>query len=139
MSVPTAPATEIAPVVSSVRFDALPPVVPAMLAMSMAPLDPLPMPRVVPSASTVAPRLTEAVSALPGLMLALPRTCKAPMATGLPKVLSWPCKLLGPAVCVKPPLKFITVLLLLPRLTVPVVVSVTALLTSSTAPKKSTS
>ena len=139
MSVPTAPATEIAPVVSSVRLDALPPAEPAMLAMSIAPLLPLPMLSVVPSAKTTAPKVTAAVRALPGLMLALPRTCKAPMATGLPKVLSWPCKLLGPAVCVKPPRKFSSVPLLLPRLTVPVVVSVTALLTSSTAPKKSTS
>ncbi len=126
ISVPMVLETVTAPVVLIVRFEALPLAVPAIDDKLIVFAIPVPIVRVTPSASVVAPKVMVPVEAPPIDVLELTVTGAPRLITPLPAALTVPPKLirLG-AVAVIPPVNAV-VSPPLPKVTVPVLAKVVA-------------
>ena len=126
ISVPIVLETVTAPVVLMVRFEALPLAVPAIDDKLIAFAIPVPIVRVTPSASVVAPKVMVPVEAPPIDVLELTVTGAPRLITPVPAALTVPPKLirLG-AVAVTPPVNAV-VSPPLPKVTVPVLAKVVA-------------
>ncbi|CAM3803335.1 hypothetical protein POBR111598_10440 [Polynucleobacter brandtiae] len=129
MSVPIVLEILTTPVVLIVRFEVVPPAVPATDDKLIALLMPVPSVRVAPSTSVAAPKVMVPVAVPPNKVLARTLTAVVPRLITLVVLFAVivPAKylVLG-AVAVKPPVKF-RVPPLAPRASVPVLLKVTAL------------
>ena len=127
ISVPTAPLTVTAPVVLMVRFDVVPPAVPETEDRLIALAIPVPTVKVAPSTKVAAPKVMLPVEVPPMVVLAVTLTGAPKFRAAVVAAVIVPATLMAlGAVAVIPPVNA-KVPVLAPKVTVPVLLKVTAL------------